>query len=212
MKRFGTFDLELDEAFDYAGVPTANHGDGSKIENRFQYEEAKDIGHGVKSQLPVLFELCSYDNEFQKILSLGAVFENLQIASSTANSKHVLLHFNVNNDIPRLAFKLLDLKHETKVTDKVTYSYDDFKEDSSCKYIFVGNFRTFRGLEHPRITIIIDRDIYSLQHYLVECFARCTTYLNVVLLGKQKTLNNLTENRVDGKWKTTNRNKRNNIR
>ena len=51
------------------------------------------------------------------------------------------------------------------------------------KYIFVGNFRTFRGLEHSRITIIVDRDIYSLQHYLVECIARCTTYLNIVLFG-----------------------------
>ena len=146
--------------------------------------------------MPVFFELCSYDNDFQKILSLATVFKNLNIDSSTANCKHVLLHFNVNNDIPRLAFKLFDLKNNTDVTNKVTNSYYSFKENASCKYIFVGNFRNFRGLEHSRVTIIVDRDIYSLQHYLVECIARCTTYLNVVLFGNQKNLNSITQ-----KWR-----------
>ena len=193
--QFGASDLELDEAFDYAGTPTA---DNREIENRFKYEEATNIRHGGESKLPVLFELYRYDKEFDKILSLAAVFENLQLASSTANSKHVLLHFNINNEIPRQALKLLDLKHDTKVTSKVTNSYVDFKNDSSRKYIFVGNFRTFRGLEHPRITIIVDRDIYSLQHYLVECIARCTTYLNVVLLGTNKSLKIITQRWKEG--------------
>ena len=93
---------------------------------------------------------------------------------------------------------MLDLKHDTRVTSKVTNSYVDFKNDSSRKYIFVGNFRTFRGLEHPRITIIVDRDIYSLQHYLVECIARCTTYLNVVLLGTNKSLKIITQRWKEG--------------
>ena len=188
--------LELDEAFDYAGIPTASGEDGNKIENRFIYEKAIHIGHGAESKLPVLFELYQYENNFQKVLSLTAVFENIQIARSSANSKHVLLHFNDDNNMPKLAFKLLDLKLSTKVNTKVTNSYEEFKNDSLRKYIFAGNFRTFRGLEHSRITIIIDRDIYSLQHYLVECIARCTTHLNVVVLGANKTINSITQ-----KWK-----------
>ena len=194
--QFWASNLELDEAFDYAGIPTANDGDEGKIENMFKYEKAKHMGHGGESKLPVLFELCSCDNEFQKVISLTAIFENLQITRSTANTKHVLLHFNANNKIPRVAIKLFDLKYNTKVTDKLTHSYEDFINDSSRKYIFVGNFRTFRGLEHPRITIIIDRDIYSLQHFIVECIARCTTHLNVVLLGTNKTINIIMQ-----KWK-----------
>ena len=196
MAKFEALNLELDEAFDYAEIPAAKDYDESKIESRFEYEKATDIGHGGQSKLPVLFELCRYDNEFQKNISLTAIFENLQIARCNANIKHVLLHFKVDNETPRLAIKLLDLKHNTKVTDKLTNSYEDFKNDSLRKYIFVGNFRSFRGLEHSRITIIIDRDIYSLQHFLVECIARCTTYLNVVLLGANKTLDNLIQ-----KWK-----------
>ena len=196
LPQFGALNLDLDEAFDYAEIPTAKDGDENKIENKFKYEIATGIGHKGENKLPVLFELPRYDNEFQKIISLTTIFENLQISRSNANVKHVLLHFNIDNEIPRLAFKLLDRKHKTKVTDKLTNSYEDFKNDSLRKYIFVCNFRTFRGLEHSRITIIIDRDVYSLQHFLVECIARCTTYLNIVLLGANKTLNVVIQ-----KWK-----------
>ena len=108
--QFGTSYLELDEAFDYAGIRRANGDDGSKIENSFTYEKATHIGHGAEGKLPVLFELYQYENKFQKVLSLEAVFESMQIASCNANSKHVLLHFNVDNDMPKLALKLLDLK------------------------------------------------------------------------------------------------------
>ena len=196
LAQFGAFNLELDEAFDFARVPQAADDNESQIENSFKYEKAAHVGHRVESALPIVFELCSYDNEFQKILSLAAVFKNLNIDSSTANCKHVLLHFNVNNDISWLGFKLFDLKYNTEVTNKVTNSYNDFKENASCKYIFVGNFRTFRGLEHSRITILIDRNIYSLQHYLVECIARCTTYLSVILLGNHSNLTSIIQ-----KWR-----------
>ena len=196
LAQFGAFNLELDEAFDFARVPQAADDNESQIENSFKYEKAAHVGHRVESALPIVFELCSYDNEFQKILSLAAVFKNLNIDSSTANCKHVLLHFNVNNDISWLGFKLFDLKYNTEVTNKVTNSYNDFKENASCKYIFVGNFRTFRGLEHSRITILVDRNIYSLQHYLVECIARCTTYLSVILLGNHSNLDSIIQ-----KWR-----------
>ena len=196
LAEFGAFNLELDEAFDFARVPQATDDNESQIENRFRYEKAAHVGHRVESALPIVFELCSYDNEFQKILSLAAVFKNLNIDSITANCKHVLLHFNVNNDISWLGFKLFDHKYNTEVTNKVTNSYNDFKENASCKYIFVGNFRTFRGLEHSRITILVDRNIYSLQHYLVECIARCTTYLSVILLGNHSNLNSIIQ-----KWR-----------
>ena len=196
LAQFGAFNLELDEAFDFARVPQAADDNESQIENSFKYEKAAHVGHRVESALPIVFELCSYDNEFQKILSLAAVFKNLNIDSSTANCKHVLLHFNVNNDISWLGFKLFDLKYNTEVTNKVTNSYNDFKENASCKYIFVGNFRTFRGLEHSRITILVDRNIYSLQHYLVECIAICTTYLSVILLGNHSNLNSIIQ-----KWR-----------
>ena len=198
--QFVGFNLELDEALDFAKSQEARDADTRNITSMFEYEEATDIGHRGESKLPVLLEICYCGNTFQKAYALTAAFECLQIRESTANFKHVLLHFNFNNEVTKLAFKLLDLKHKSNVLDKVTYSYEDFKNEGCNKYIFVANFCTFRGLEHSRITIIVDRDIYSLQHYLVECIGRCTTYLNIVLFGTNKTLNTITQ-----KWKEGNK-------
>ena len=64
----------------------------TRIENRFKSEKAKYIGHVGESKLPVLFELSSYDSEFQKIISLTPAFESLQVVRSNSNIKHLLLH------------------------------------------------------------------------------------------------------------------------
>ena len=53
-----------------------------RIENRFKSGKAKYIGHVRESKLPVLFDLSSYDNEFQKIISLTPAFESLQVVRS----------------------------------------------------------------------------------------------------------------------------------
>ena len=78
----------------------------TRIENRFKSEKAKYIGHVGESKLPVLFELSSYDSEFQKLISLTPAFESLQAVRSNSNIKHLLLHFNIKNEILMLAFKL----------------------------------------------------------------------------------------------------------
>ena len=70
----------------------------------------------------------------------------MQIANSSANSKYVSLHFNINNDILKLAFKLLDLKYSTKARTKVTASYKEFKNDNLRKYIFVKTSVLSEGL------------------------------------------------------------------
>lgn len=178
--------FEYDEAIAYSQLPPAvKADDGSKLE----------------SNLPKLFQLHSYEDEFQKILTLAVIFEALNIAKSNANDKHVVLHFKKDNEIPRKTFQLRDHKlrgeqRYTEVNSKIAYAYEEFKDDTTAKYIFVGNFRTFRGLEHSKITLIIDSDISALRHYLVECIARCTTELNIVSLGSNKDLINLTS-----KWK-----------
>ena len=52
-------------------------------------------------------------------------------------------------------------------------------------------------MEHPEITVLIDRDIYFLQHYLVETLARCTSNLSVVILQNSETIDKVIE-----EWKT----------
>ena len=133
--QFTGFNIELDETLDYAKSQEAPDADRGNITSKFKYEEATDIGHRGESKLPVLIEIYHCDNTFQKAFALTAAFESLQITGSTANFKHILLHFNFNNEITKLAFKLLDLKRNSNVSGKVTYSYEDFKTED-CKNTF----------------------------------------------------------------------------
>ena len=83
-------------------------------------------------------------------------------------------------------------------SDHVTSKYHEFKTDTTGKSILVCNFRTFRGLENPAVTIVVDRDIYSLQHYLVEAMARCTSKLAVVVLERSPSLSEIIKKWLDG--------------
>ena len=190
--------LEVDEVVNRLKLhPAAGTRNGSILESNFKYVGTKGIGHRISCKLPKMFELCRCEDEFQKTLALAVIFETLNIAESNANNKHVVLHFKENDKIQRNAFKLL-AKHCRKqsyleVNDKMTSTYEEFKNDNLSKYILVGNFRKFRGLEHSNVTVVIDSDTEALQHYLVECIARCTTQLNIVLLGNNEMLTKMTD-------------------
>ena len=193
--------IGLDEAFGFAEIPRANKDDSNRIVNRFRYIPSKGIGHNVKSQCPKLFEV-DYNNtekqSFENFCALTRTFEELKIKNSNSNNEHVILHFDTsNNENPVLLAPVIEY---LEIGPKVTNTYTHFKYDES-KSILVCNFRLFRGLEHSNVTIIIDHDIYCLQHYLVETMARCTTKLNIVVLAKSDTISKIIaewEKKLDG--------------
>ena len=113
-----------------------------------------------------------------------------------------MLHFDtVNNGIPRNLQFIFEYHFD--IHEKVTNNYQEFALPN--RSILVCSYLTFRGLEHPEITIIVDRDIYFLQHYLVESLARCTSKLTVVVLQKSTTLTKVLEewkkNQLVDHWK-----------
>ena len=115
-----------------------------------------------------------------------AIFENLDVY----NKDHVVLHFDtVNNGIPRNLQFIFEYHFD--IHEKVTNNYQEFALPN--RSILVCSYLTFRGLEHPEITIIVDRDIYFLQHYLVESLSRCTSKLTIVVLQNSPTLTKVTE-------------------
>ena len=184
--------LAVDEAFEFAEIPRGNDDDKNKIVNRFTYKPSKGTGHKIHVRLPELLEVTFDATEFQKALSLKVAFDKLNISNSNTNNKHVVLHFSDTrtNEIPKLfemAFRFLEK------SDHVTSKYQEFKTHATGKSILVCNFRTFRGLENQTVTIVVDRDIYSLQHYLVEAMARCTSKLAVVVLERSLTLSGIIE-------------------
>ena len=190
--------LEIDEAHAITGsLAEIGSGDNKTI-SKFRYATAGETGHKISSKKPLLFEL-EDGNEFQKVLSLIAIFEKLNIR----NKRRVLLHFDtLRDEIPsNLQFIF---EHHFGIHEKITNNYQEFA--SLKKSFLVCNYRTFRGLEHPEIIVFLDRDIYFLQHYLVESFARCTSKLTVVVVQNSATLTKVTEewkkNQLVNQWKT----------
>ena len=162
---------------------------GNKTISTFLYATADGTGHKISTEKPALFELGS-KSDFQKVASLIAIFEKREIR----RGEHVVLHFDTaTNEIPS-TLSFIFTRH-FGIQEKLTNRYEAFQ--SPEKSILVCSYPTFRGLEHPNITVIIDRDIYYEQHYLVETLGRCTTNLNIIVLQNNSTLKNLT-----AKWKT----------
>ena len=146
-------------------------------------------GQNISTKKPELCEVAGKD-KFQKVVSLIAIFEERQIK----RGEHIVLHFDTaTNAIPEILFFVF--KHHFKIQEKITNSYEVLK--SQEKSILVCSYPTFRGLEHPKITVVIDRNIYYVQHYLVETVARCTTDLCIVVLQNSSTLK-----RIIAEWKS----------
>ena len=162
---------------------------GSKTTTKFHYAAVDKTGHNISTKKPVLCEVES-ESGFQKVISLIAILEVRQIRTG----EHVVLHFDTaTNAIPEIF--LFAFSHHFKIQGKITNFYEEFK--SRKKPILVCSYPTFRGLEHPNITVVIDRDIYYVQHYLVETLARCTTDLCVVVLKNSSNLKKIT-----AEWKS----------
>ena len=179
--------LGIDEAQAIVGCLTSSGGD--ETVSKFTYAAADNIGHKISFKKPALFEL-EGRSEFQKILSLIALFDIMCLQSKD----HVVLHFDtVSNEIPSTLQFIF--KHHFGIHKNVTNNYKNFV--SSGKQVLVCSYLTFRGLEHSNIIVFIDRNIYFLQHYLVEAVARCTSKLSIVVLQNSRALTKVTED-----WKT----------
>ena len=103
--------------------------------------------------------------------------------------KQVVLHFDTLTDTFPSALRFVFDHHFYQ--KNITINYEKF--ESSNQSILVCSYPTFRGLEHPIITILIDRNIYHLQHYLVEMIARCTSELYVIVLQNTDALKTVTD-------------------
>ena len=188
VKGYGDSILGLDEAQAIVGSRMENDTSGNRTVSKFSHEKVDKIGHNIETERPLLFELGDKE-EFDKSLSLVAIFDKLRITSS----KHVVLHFDTETNAIPSALRFAFDHHFNNI--KKTTNYKDFQ--SSNKSILVCSYPSFRGLEYSRVTVLIDRDIYFQQHYLVEILARCTSELSVVVLRNSEALDYVIE-----KWKT----------
>ena len=71
-----------------------------------------------------------------------------------------MLHFDTGtNEISDIF--LFVFKHRFDIKEKVASKFKEFKSQfMSKKFILVCTYPTFRELENPKITFVIDRDVY----------------------------------------------------
>ena len=112
-------------------------------------------------------------NGIKQIANLLPLLKSMELKELTYNKRNTLQIFNIFY----MVFKMMG------VLEKVTNRYEEFKNVNSKK-IFIASFRAFRGLEYPRVVVVLDRNVSGLEQYLPECLNRCTTYLHVILLKK----------------------------
>ena len=187
VKNYGDSTMGLDEAQAIIGSSRGNDTGGNSTVSKFTHAEVDDTGHKIGTGKPLLFELGDKE-EFEKSLSVVAIFKKVL----TTSSKHVVLHMDTKTNAIPSALRFAFDHHFSDI--KKTTNYKEFQ--SSNKSILICSYPAFRGLEYSRITVLIDRDIYFLQHYLVEMISRCTSELFVVVLQKGSALDYVTE-----KWK-----------
>ena len=187
VKNYGDSTMGLEEGQAIIGSSRGKDTGGNSTVSKVTHAEEDNTGHKKETGKPLLFELGDKE-EFEKSLSLVAIFKKVL----TTSSEHVVLHMDTKTNAIPSALRFAFDHHFSDI--KKTTNYKEFQ--SSNKSILICSYPTFRGLEYSRITVLIDRDIYFLQHYLVEMISRCTSELFVVVLQKGSALDYVTE-----KWK-----------
>ena len=120
----------------------------NKTISTFLYAKVDGTGHKISTDKPALFELGS-KSDFQKVISLIAIFEKRE----TRRGAHVVLHFDTATNETLSTLFFVFARH-FGMQEKLTNKYEAFQ--SPEKSILVCSYPTFRGLEHPNITVIID--------------------------------------------------------
>ena len=157
--------------------------------------KSSESSHQIVSEIPSLYEIPYTEGKVKPKILLMFILRKVMNAIKIGNQLNVshiedltetqgmkklaIIHFDAQNDIPNyfnIVFKLMG------ISKRVTSKYDEFKEDPNKK-IFICNYRTFRGLEYSRIIVVFDSSLCFLQHYLPECFSRCTAFLHIIVLN-----------------------------
>ena len=176
--------LIFDEACKYLRGPIDESIVTKEVTTIFQHKVSKYSGHNIVSEKPNLYEIYYPQESEEFIMSLIVVLEQVIGKDYENIEKHVILHFGVEKDIPiifDMAFKMMG------ILEKLTTRYKEFQKIDSKK-IFIADFRAFRGLEYPRVVVVLDRNVSGLEQYLPECLSRCTTFLHTILLNENSEM------------------------
>ena len=211
----------LDIASEYSVSKSDKSSTKNLVTSKFRYFESIKSGTNIHSEIPSLYEICYPEESAEFKMLLIIILRKIMSEKAAALAdeilcfhdltyicnikKHVILHFNEENDIPEpfdTIFKLM------QILEKVTVKYEEFSREKEKK-VLICNYRTFRGLEYPRVIVAVDPSVCFLKHYLPELLTRSTRFLHIIAF---KELNNGENRKLDrtldemiGNWKKTTR-------
>ena len=131
--------------------------------------------------------------------------KDYDILKTCKREKHVILHFDIENDFPqyfKIAFQLMGKEKE------VTNKYKEFIKDED-KTILICNYRTFRGLTNSSVIVVLEPSLYHQKFYVLESLSRATVVLDVIVLNmspadESETSKETFQNTIN-KWKNSNK-------
>ena len=197
------YSLTFDEALEYYATFNDNQKITKKIESTFFHIFSNKCAHNVNLEIPSMYQINhpKNSNEFQILLALVLqeifrcfeedgnrchISELENLTYGYEGEKFVIVHFDVQNDIPQyfqLVFKLMGMY------EKVTNKYEEFKRDED-KRILICSYRAFGGFDCKRVIIVLYPSIYYLKHYLPECISYSTAYLGIIVLTDVNLVDN----------------------
>ena len=187
--------IKPDGTYDYSRSPIGKSYANQVTRGKSEHLQSNRIWYKVKSKVPSLYEVFDIADNTKLKIHLLAILQKVLSETEEGNlldishvrdltdmqnmEKYVVLHFDENHHIPKsfdTVFKLMG------IWKKVTKNYEEFKRVNE-KAIFLCNYRNFRGLEYPRVIVVLDCSLHFLKHSLPECFSRCTAALHIIVLN-----------------------------
>ena len=132
--------------------------------------------------------------------------EDYDILKLCKSEKHVILHFDIQNDFPQYFNMVFQLMGKEQ---KVTNNYKEFIQDGD-KTILICNYRAFRGLKNSSVIVVLQPSLYHLKFCVLECLSRATVLLDVIVLNMDHTHEGKsfeTFEKIINKWKSLSKEK-----
>ena len=197
-----------DKASEYFMFTSGKSSTSNIVTRKYQHFESNKSGNNIHSEVPSLYEICYPEEsaEFKmhliiilcKVMNEKVEFltnEMLRFDDLTGTfniKKHVILHFNTENDIPDPFDSIFRLMG---ISENVTVKYEEFSREKEKK-VLICSFRTFRGLEYPRVIVAVDDSVCFSKHFLPELLTRSTSALHIIAFKERNHLE-----KVIGNWK-----------
>ena len=145
----------------------------------FSYTCHSQIGHGINGPLPRFIKVSESADICEQVALIAAVLDEIIEPEVTKPNRIAVIH--LEPDDPPLWLKSLFQLENISPSLKVTSNTAKFLKDDNKSLVLVKKLKFLRGLEFPKVLLILDSDEHHQRHLIPEAIARCTSNLTVLI-------------------------------